>query len=50
MDQQIRPGVAQLVNFTIPTQGEYTIWVRNTVNEQADYTLTVQDARTPPPP
>jgi hypothetical protein len=49
-DQQTRPGVTQLVNFFIPTDGDYTIWVRNTVNEQADYTLTVQNALTPPPP
>jgi hypothetical protein len=49
-DQQTKPGVTQLVNFFIPTEGEYTIWVRNAANEQADYTLTVQDARTPPPP
>lgn len=50
MDQQTRPGVTQLVNFNIPTDGDYTIWVRNAANEQADYTLTVQDALTPPPP
>jgi hypothetical protein len=49
MDQQTRPGVTQLVNFFIPTDDDYTIWVRNTVNEQVDYTLTVQDALTPPP-
>ena len=50
MDQQISPGMTQLVNFFIPTEGEYTIWVRNAANEQVDYTLTIQDARTPPPP
>ena len=50
MDEQTRPGVTQLVNFSIPTEGDYTIWVRNVANEQADYTLTVQDALTPPPP
>jgi hypothetical protein len=49
-DEQKSPGVTQLVNFLIPTEGDYTIWVRNTANEQVDYTLTVQDARTPPPP
>jgi hypothetical protein len=50
MDQQKKQGVTQLVNFFIPTEGNYTIWVRNAANEQADYTLTVQDALTPPPP
>ena len=50
VDQQIRQGMTQLVNFSIPTSGDYTIWVRNQVNEPADYTLTVQDALTPPPP
>jgi len=49
VDEQ-SPGVARLVNFFIPTEGDYTILVRNTQNEQADYTLTVQDALTPPPP
>jgi hypothetical protein len=49
-DQQTKPGVTQLVNFLIPTEGEYTIWVRNAANQQVDYTLTVQDALTPPPP
>jgi hypothetical protein len=44
------PGVARLVNFSVPTDGDYTILVRNTVNEQVDYTLTVQNALTPPPP
>jgi hypothetical protein len=50
MDQQKTQGVTQLVNFFIPTAGDYTIWVRNVTNEQTDYTLTVQDALTPPPP
>lgn len=50
MDQQTRPGVTQLVNFFIPTEGDYTILVRNAANQEADYTLTVQDALTPPPP
>ena len=50
VDQQIRQGVTQLVNFNIPTSGDYTIWVRNQANEPADYTLTVQDALTPAPP
>jgi hypothetical protein len=49
MDEQIKPGVTQLVNFSIPTEGDYTIWVRNTANEQVNYTLTVQDALTPSP-
>ena len=49
-DQQTRPGVTQLVNFFIPTEGDYTILVRNAANQEADYTLTVQDALTPPPP
>jgi hypothetical protein len=50
MDQQKSPGVTQLVDFFIPTEGDYTILVRNAANEQVDYTLTVQDALTPPPP
>jgi hypothetical protein len=50
MDEQTRPGVTQLVNFSIPTDGDYTILVRNAANEQVDYILTVQDALTPPPP
>jgi hypothetical protein len=50
MDEQIKPGVTQIVNFSIPTAGDYTIWVRNTANEQVNYTLAVQDARTPAPP
>ena len=50
MDQQKSPGVTQLVDFFIPTNGDYTILVRNAANEQVDYTLTVQDALTPPPP
>lgn len=49
VDQQKSPGVAVLVNFFIPTHGDYTIWVRNSANEQVDYTLTVQDALTPIP-
>ena len=49
VDEQ-SPGVARLVNFPIPTDGDYTILVRNAANEQVDYTLTVQDALTPPPP
>jgi hypothetical protein len=43
-------GVARLVNFSIPTDGDYSILVRNTQNTQVNYTLTVQDAATPPPP
>jgi len=43
-------GVARMVNYNIPTAGDYTILVRNTQNSQVNYTLTVQDARTPPPP
>jgi hypothetical protein len=50
MDQQKSPGITQLVNFFVPTGGDYTIWVRNAANQQVDYTLTVQDALTPPPP
>ena len=49
VDEQ-SPGVARLVDFFIPTDGDYTILVRNAQNEQVDYTLTVQDAQTPPPP
>jgi hypothetical protein len=49
-DQQKSPGITQLVNFFIPTAGDYTILVRNVANQQVDYTLTVQDALTPPPP
>jgi len=48
VDEQT-PGVARLVNFEIPTTGDYTIWVRNPQNEQVDYKLTVQNALTPPP-
>lgn len=48
--EQQSPGVARLVNFFIPTEGDYTILVRNTRNEPVDYTLTIQDALTPPPP
>jgi cytochrome c oxidase assembly protein subunit 15 len=47
MDQRIRQSVTGLINFVIPAEGHYTIGVRKTANEQADYTLTVQDARTP---
>ncbi|HUF00761.1 MAG TPA: hypothetical protein VMN99_16020 [Anaerolineales bacterium] len=50
VEEQQSPGVARLVNFFIPTEGDYTILVRNAANEQVDYTLTVQDALTPPPP
>jgi hypothetical protein len=50
MDQQKSPGITQLVDFFIPTEDDYTILVRNAANEQVDYTLTVQDALTPPPP
>jgi len=49
VDEQT-PGVARLVNFDIPTSGDYTILVRNTQNTQVDYMLTIQDALTPPPP
>lgn len=49
VDEQ-SPGIARLVDFFIPTDGDYTILVRNAKNEQVDYTLTVQDALTPPPP
>lgn len=48
--EQQSPGVARLVNFNIATPGDYTILVRNATNEQVNYTLTVQDALTPPPP
>lgn len=48
--EQQSPGMARLVNYTIPTSGDYTILVRNAKNEQVDYRLTVQDALTPPPP
>lgn len=49
VDEQ-SPGVARLVNFLVPTDGDYTILVRNAKNEQVNYTLTVQDVLTPPPP
>jgi hypothetical protein len=39
----------RLVNFNIPTDGEYTILVRNSLNTQVDYTLIVEDAKNPPP-
>jgi hypothetical protein len=32
----------RLVNYTIPTAGEYSILVRNSNNTQVDYTLTVE--------
>jgi hypothetical protein len=48
VDEQ-SPGIARLVNFFIPTDGDYTILVRNAKNEQVNYTLTVQNALTPPP-
>ncbi|HEX2992160.1 MAG TPA: hypothetical protein VHO49_15850 [Anaerolineales bacterium] len=50
VDQQSPQGVTRLVNFSIPTEGDYSILVRNTENEQVDYTLTVQDALTPVAP
>ena len=50
VDQQSPQGVTRLVNFSIPTGGDYSILVRNTENEQVDYTLTVQDALTPVAP
>jgi hypothetical protein len=49
VDQQKSPGVTVLAGFFIPTDGDYTILVRNVVNKEADYTLTVQDALTPIP-
>lgn len=39
-----RGGEERLMNYTIPDDGDYTIFVRNSNNEQADYTLTVEDA------
>jgi len=48
--EQQSPGIARLVNFNIATSGDYTILVRNATNEEVNYTLTVQDALTPPPP
>lgn len=50
VDQQSPQGVTRLVNFSIPTEGDYSILVRNTENEQVNYTLTVQDALTPVAP
>jgi hypothetical protein len=47
VDQQSPQGMTRLVSFTIPTGGDYTILVRNTENEQVNYTLTVQDSSTP---
>lgn len=49
VDQQKSQGVAVLVNFSIPTGGDYAILVRNAANEQVDYTFTIQDALTPVP-
>jgi hypothetical protein len=49
VDQQKSPGVAVLAGFLVPTDGDYTILVRNTANEQVNYTLTIQDALTPIP-
>jgi hypothetical protein len=39
----------RLVNFTIPTDGRYTILIRNTHNTQVDYTLTVEGGKSPVP-
>lgn len=50
VDQQSPQGVTRLVNFSIPTGGDYSILVRNTENEQVNYTLTVHDALTPVAP
>lgn len=47
--EQQDPGIVRLVNYNIPTSGDYTIWVRNAKNEEVNYTLTVQDVLTPPP-
>lgn len=35
----------RLVNYTIPDDSDYTILVRNTKNEQTDYTLTVESVQ-----
>jgi hypothetical protein len=48
--EQQSPGIARLVNYNIPDDGDYTLLVRNAKNEQVNYTLIVQDALTPPPP
>jgi len=39
----------RLVNFTIPTNDRYTILVRNTLNIQVDYTLTIEGTKSPAP-
>jgi hypothetical protein len=36
------PGEARLLNYSIPDDREYTLFVRNQNNTRADYTLTVQ--------
>jgi hypothetical protein len=41
------PGEARLLNYSIPDDGEYTLFVRNQNNTRADYTLTVQPAKPP---
>ena len=37
-------GEERLVGYSIPTGGDYTIVVRNSLNTQVDYRLTVQPA------
>ena len=44
VDVQVR-GEERLVNYQIPTDGDYTIRVRNTNNDQANYTLTLESAK-----
>lgn len=42
-----RGGEERLANYAIPDDGDYTIMVRNTKNEAANYTLTVRKAQKP---
>lgn len=39
----------RLVNYTIPTDGNYSILVRNSLNSQVNYTLTLEGTKISPP-
>jgi hypothetical protein len=39
----------RLVNYTIPTDGNYSILVRNTLNSQVKYTLTLEGTKNSTP-
>jgi len=39
----------RLVNYTIPTDGNYSILVRNTLNTPVKYTLTLEGTKNPTP-